>query len=93
MSRYTFTQPKTKLRTADYVHYLKMVQLNKNCLKWRSQQVRYYNMTFQALREAGLISYSKGFELTQMGAEYLRYVEFSNKPRKEVLKSILKGNK
>ena len=89
MKRYTFTRPKTKLGTADYVYFLKIVKTMK--LKWNSPRVNTCHMTFQALREAGLISYSKGFELTQMGTEYLRYVESTDKPRKEVLKSILKG--
>jgi ribosomal protein S19E (S16A) len=90
--RYTFTQPITKNRFADYVIYLQKVNLEPHSIKYNSHIVSLYNMTFQELREAGLITYNKGFAITEKGKRYLEYVTSFERPKKDVLKSILKGN-
>jgi len=87
ISRYTLTRPKTKAgHKADYFKILEVMRYGTQI----SEYTR-YNMTMQALREAGLCEAKnrEGYVITQKGKAYVAYVNSTTKPIKEVINIIL----
>jgi hypothetical protein len=91
MSKFTFTQPITKTGVADYVHYMRNTMKTSISHKWAKNRGVY--MSYQALREAGLLEYKNSeYILTHKGNLYLSCIDSSNIVPKSVIKSILNCN-
>ena len=83
MARFEFTRPITKDGdTTAYWDILKDIQGGAYYNRADANRMGKY-MTFQALREAGLLDYSRtdGWELTQNGADYIAYYENNAQPQ------------
>ena len=85
--RFTLTAPKRGGK-ADYMIILERLQNGGQIPKKLYQK---QNMTFQALREKGLIEAKNGdgYFITSKGLSYLAYVNSTNKPIKAILIVIL----
>lgn len=82
MARYELTRPIYKNgNTSAYWDILKDIQRGVFYNRADANRMGNY-MTFQALREAGLLDYSRtdGWELTNNGAEYITYYENNAQP-------------
>jgi hypothetical protein len=83
MARYELTRPITKDgNTATYWDYLKEMQCGRVYDRADANRLGHY-MTFQALCEAGLTEYRRGYgwELTQDGEDYIQYYDEQPTPR------------
>lgn len=92
MTHYKFTRPKTKAGETNFFKYLRGLKLGKPYTgKW-VKNVMYKGMTFQNLREAGLVTYqNKEFTITPRGELYVAYVNSTNQPNKVVLRTIMEA--
>ena len=89
--RFTLTQPKTRDGIeAEYFEFLDSMNLGATFSgKYVRGQLGKY-MTFQALRDKGLITYSnKEYKITENGKMYVGVVNSSNMYSKAVLRTIL----
>ena len=89
--RYTLTQPKT--RSGEETEYFWFLNAMNDGMTYTGKYVRFEimrHMTFQALRDKGLIEYkNKEYNITPNGKMYVGVVNSSNQYSKEVLKTIL----
>ena len=97
MANYTFkerfklTRPKTKSGdVADFYAWLKLMNGGKS---YNGNYVRFKSgsyMTFQALRDKKLAEYTdKHWRITEAGRFYVKYVDSTNAPQKDVLRAIM----
>lgn len=90
MAKFTFTQPKTKNGVSDFYSFLIMLSYNKISGK-RVRTQLFKHITFQNLRDAGLIKYTNSeYSLTDKGHRYIAKVK-SNDYTREDLRTIIKG--
>ena len=88
---FNLKRPRTKTGEATYYKLLKEIKRGTFYSNLFNDQK---NMTFQALKEAGLITYKNKytkksqFILSDAGSFYINYVESTNKPLVKVLKAI-----
>jgi hypothetical protein len=91
MKKFTFTQPISKSVKSDYFKFL--ISLN-NGICYSTNYVRnklFKYMTFQELREVGLITMQNGiYYITEKGKKYVSCVNQS-KYTKNDLRNIIKG--
>lgn len=90
--RFKLTRPKNK--NGEEAFYFEMLDYMKDGMTIPGKYVResmMKNMTFQALREKGLVNYSDGvFSITENGKKYVAVVKSTNKVPRAVLKALMK---
>ncbi len=87
--RYPMTQPKTINGETAYFKFLEDIFYGEIYTGTRVRDSLGQYMTFQALRENKLVTYDKYYRITEKGRLYISYVNSTNKPNKQVIKTIL----
>lgn len=88
--RFKLTTPKTIAGDeTTYYFYLREMAYGVTFTRFETERMGKH-MTFQAMREKGLIAtVNKRYEITEAGKFYVKYVESTNRPKKDVLRAIM----